>query len=164
VNPLGIMVGLISGLAFAAYSLLGKAASNRGISPWTTLLYTFGAAAAFLLIYNWLPAAWPGGTTQDLFWLGSSLAGWVVLVTLAIGPTVGGYGLYTVSLTYLPASVANLIATLEPALTAGLAFLFLGERLTAVQFYGSLMILAGVVLLRLRDRAAGMETPPTSVP
>jgi drug/metabolite transporter (DMT)-like permease len=164
VNPFGITVGLISGLAFAAYSLLGKAASNRGISPWTTLLYTFGVAAAFLLIYSQLPAAWPGGMAQNLFWLGSSLAGWVVLITLAIGPTVGGYGLYTVSLTYLPASVANLIATLEPALTAGLAFLFLGERLTAVQLYGGLMILAGVVLLRLRDRANSLETPPASAP
>jgi drug/metabolite transporter (DMT)-like permease len=160
VNPIGIVIGLISGLAFAAYSLFGKAASNRGISPWTTLLYTFGVAAVFLLIYNLLPAAWPTGKVQNLFWLGSSLAGWAVLVALAAGPTVGGYGLYTVSLTYLPASVANLIATLEPALTAGLAFLFLGERLTAVQLYGSLMILAGVILLRLRDETASFENPP----
>jgi drug/metabolite transporter (DMT)-like permease len=164
VNPVGIAIGLISGGAFAAYSLFGKAASNRGISPWTTLLYTFGVAAAFLLLYNLLPAAWPGGTTQNLLWLGSSLVGWAVLVTLAIGPTVGGYGLYTVSLTYLPASVANLIATLEPALTAGLAFLFLGERLTSIQLYGSLMILAGVVLLRLREGTTALESPQTSAP
>lgn len=164
VNPIGIVIGLVSGLAFAAYSLFGKAASNRGISPWTTLLYTFGAAAAFLLIYNLLPAAWPGGAAQNLLWLGSSLAGWLVLVTLAVGPTVGGYGLYTVSLTYLPASVANLIATLEPALTAGLAFLFLGERFTSIQLYGSLMILAGVILLRLREGAAALENPPANAP
>jgi drug/metabolite transporter (DMT)-like permease len=160
VNPLGIVIGLSSGLAFAAYSLFGKAASNRGISPWTTLLYTFGIAAAFLLVYNLLPAAWPGGVAENLWWLGSSLAGWAVLVLLAIGPTVGGYGLYTVSLTYLPASVANLIATLEPALTAGLAFLFLGERLSAVQLSGGLMILAGVVLLRLREGATLLESSP----
>jgi drug/metabolite transporter (DMT)-like permease len=164
VNPVGIVIGLISGLAFAAYSLFGKAASNRGISPWTTLLYTFGIAATFLLIYNLLPAVWTAGAAQNLLWLGSSLAGWAVLVTLAVGPTVGGYGLYTVSLTYLPASVANLIATLEPALTAGLAFLFLGERLTTVQLYGSLMILAGVVLLRLRDGTATLESPQASAP
>jgi drug/metabolite transporter (DMT)-like permease len=164
VNPVGIVIGLVSGLAFAAYSLFGKAASNRGISPWTTLLYTFGVAAAFLLVYNLLPAAWPGGAVQNLLWLGSSLAGWVVLVALAAGPTVGGYGLYTVSLTYLPASVANLIATLEPALTAGLAFLFLGERFTPIQLYGSLMILAGVVLLRMREGVVAMENPQAEAP
>jgi drug/metabolite transporter (DMT)-like permease len=164
VNPIGIIVGLASGLAFAAYSLFGKAASNRGISPWSTLLYTFGVAAAFLLVYNLLPAAWPGGAAENLWWLGSSLAGWVVLVILAVGPTAGGYGLYTVSLTYLPASVANLIATLEPALTAGLAYLFLGERLNSTQLFGGLMILAGVVLLRLRERANPLESSQASAP
>jgi hypothetical protein len=34
--------------------------------------------------------------------------------------TIAGYGLYTVSLTYLPAS-GETVATLEPAMTAGLA-------------------------------------------
>jgi len=39
--------------------------------------------------------------------------------------------------------------TLEPAFTAALAYILLGERLTALQIGGSLMILAGVVLIRL---------------
>jgi drug/metabolite transporter (DMT)-like permease len=86
------------------------------------------------------------------------------MVLLAAGPTLGGYGLYTVSLTRLPASTANLIATLEPAVTAGLAFVFLGERLTGPQFLGGSLILTGVVLLRLRDRAmqAARVAPPPS--
>jgi drug/metabolite transporter (DMT)-like permease len=76
------------------------------------------------------------------------------MLVLAIGPTLGGYGLYTVSLTYLPATTANLIVTLEPAMTAVLAFLFLGERLTIPQLAGSAVILTGVFLLRLSDRRA----------
>ena len=85
----------------------------------------------------------------DLLWLGASLPGWGVLLFLALGPTVGGFGLYTVSLGYLPASVANLIATLEPALTAGLAYLVLGEVLNPVQLLGSGLIIASVILLRM---------------
>lgn len=153
VNPLGIITGLISGLAFAGYSLMGKEASHRSINPWTTLIYSFGVAAVFLLAYSqapgWLPGALPA---PSLLWLGTATAGWVVLILLALGPTVGGYGLYTVSLTYLPASVANLIATLEPAMTAALAFLLLGERFTTQQWIGSTLIIAGVVLLRLYER------------
>ena len=76
-----------------------------------------------------------------------------MLALLAVGPTLGGYGLYTVSLTHLPAATANLIATLEPAMTAGLAFLFLGERLTLPQFLGGSLVLTGVLLLRLSERA-----------
>jgi drug/metabolite transporter (DMT)-like permease len=83
-------------------------------------------------------------------WQGSSLAGWAILAFLAVGPTIGGFGLYTVSLTYLPASVASIIATLEPVMTTTLAFFLLGERLTPPQWAGSLLIISGVVLLRLR--------------
>jgi len=73
-------------------------------------------------------------------------------VLLAVGPTIGGYGLYTVSLTMLPAGTANLIVTLEPAMSAALAFLFLGERLAPLQLVGGGLILAGVVLLRVSER------------
>ena len=62
-----------------------------------------------------------------------------------------GFGLYNVSLGYLPSSVANLIVTLEPAFTAVIAYLLLGERLTVVQLGGSLMILAGVVSFRMYE-------------
>lgn len=161
-NPLGIITGLLSGLAFAAYSLLGKAAAQRSIYPWTTLFYTFGFAAVFLLLYNLLPGLVPGQSANDLFWLGSSLTGWLVLIALAVGPTIGGYGLYTVSLTYLPASVANVIATLEPAMTTILAYLLLGERLTIPQLVGSAMIIGGVIILRLNESRAVNGQPVLS--
>jgi len=89
--------------------------------------------------------------------------GWGTLVVLAVGPTLCGYGLYTVSLTYLPAATANLITTLEPALTAGLAYCFLGERLTILQLLGGSLVLIGVVLVRLGERA-GNITNITDVP
>jgi drug/metabolite transporter (DMT)-like permease len=155
-NPLGIITGLLSGVAFAGYSLLGKESSNRNIPPWTAMLYTFGFAALYLLVCNLLPV-W--GTVNrgpaDLMVLGTSWTGWAVLVMLAVGPTIAGYGLYTVSLTHLPASVANLIATLEPAMTAVLAYLFLAERLTLPQLAGSALIIVGVLILRLSEGMGG---------
>jgi drug/metabolite transporter (DMT)-like permease len=151
-NPWGIAVGLLSGLIFASYSLMGKVSSNRQIYPWTALLYSFAVATGFILLFNLAPG-WVLGTDAlpQLLWLGNSAAGWGVLTLLAVGPTIGGFGLYTVSLTYLPASVANLIATLEPAMTAILAYFFLGEQLTNPQLFGSGLILAGVMLLRLLE-------------
>lgn len=151
-NPLGILTGILSGMLFACYSLAGKVSANRGISSWSALLYTFAVAAATLLIYNlaanFSPALKP---TADLFKLGSSLKGWTILFILAVVPTIGGYGFYTLSLTYLPVSIANLIALLEPGITAFLAFLILGEMLTPIQLTGSLLVIAGVIILRLRE-------------
>jgi drug/metabolite transporter (DMT)-like permease len=153
VNPMGIFTGLLSGLAFAGYSLMGKAASQREIQPWTALLYTFAFATPFILAYNLLPLGLPEAVaSSNLFWLGGAWAGWLVLLALAAGPTIGGYGLYMVSLGYLPASVANLIATLEPAITALWAYLLLDERLTGPQLVGSALIIAGVAVLRWRER------------
>jgi drug/metabolite transporter (DMT)-like permease len=68
--------------------------------------------------------------------------------------------LYNVSLVYLPSSVANLIATLEPAFTAVIAYFLLRERLSVMQIFGSLMILSGVVFLRMFEgKVAGRPKP-----
>ncbi len=153
-NLVGISTGVLSGLLYAVYSLMGRSASQRNLNPWTTLLYTFGFAAAFLLAFNLIPSGFvPGKAVQpaDLFWLGNSLAGWGLLLALAAGPTLAGFGLYNVSLAYLPSSVANLIVSLEPALTAGMAYLFFGEVLNGTQILGGLMILAAVVFFRMYE-------------
>lgn len=159
VNLAGVLTGVLSGLAYAAYSLLGRSAAQRGLNPWTTLLYTFSFAALFLLVANLLPAGLlPGAAARpaDFLWLGSAWAGWGVLFLLAAGPTVAGFGLYNVSLTHLPSSVANLVVTLEPAFTTVTAYFFLGERLNLTQIGGGLLILTGVVILRLYEgRLAG---------
>jgi len=153
VNPLGIAAGLVAGLAFAVYSIMGRAAAQRNMPAWGTLFYIFLAAAVFLLLYQVIPALIPGsGTSLNLLALGNSATGWAVLAALALGPTIGGYGLYTVSLAYLPASVANLIATLEPTMTAALAYFLLGETFTPPQVVGGVLVLAGVVILRVWDR------------
>ncbi|HZL82336.1 MAG TPA: DMT family transporter [Candidatus Deferrimicrobium sp.] len=150
-NLTGIVTGTLSGLWYAGYSLMGRSASQRGLNPWTTLLYTFGFAACFLLLLNlsfgrFLPGA--AVRPADLLWLGKAARGWFILFLLAAGPTLAGFGLYNVSLGYLPSSVANLILTLEPAFTAVIAYVVLNERLNSIQIAGSLLILGAVVFLR----------------
>ena len=153
-NLPGIITGVLSGLCYALYSLMGRTASQRGLNPWTTLFYTFGFAGAFLLLVNLLPGGpLPGTAAQalDLLWLGDAWVGWLVLLLLAAVPTVLGFGLYNTSLTYLPSSVAQLIVTLEPVFTTAVAYLLLGERLSAIEIMGGAMIIAGVVLARVYE-------------
>jgi drug/metabolite transporter (DMT)-like permease len=163
-NLVGILTGILSGLGYAVYSLMGRSASQRGLNPWTTILYTFGCAALFLLVFNLLPGeVLPGAAVHsaDLFWLGGSLPGWGILFLLAAGPTLLGFGMYNTSLSYLPSSVVNLIVTLEPLFTALIAYALLGERLSGLQILGGLIILTGVIFLRISEgrlsRDAGGE-------
>lgn len=151
-NLLGILTGISSGLLYAIYSLMGRAAAQRGLNPWTTLCYTFGFATLCLLVINLFPGGMiPGTAIQrgEFYLKGLELSAWGLLILLAAGPTLAGFGLYNVSLVYLPSSVANLILTTEPAFTAFIAYLLLGERLSPIQIMGSLLILGGVVFLRI---------------
>jgi drug/metabolite transporter (DMT)-like permease len=152
VNAAGITFGLLTGFFFACYNMMGKTASNKSIDSWTSLLFSFLAATAFLFLFNLI-----SNTTRtqapfaNFLWLGTSVSGWSILFFLGVVPTVGGFGLYSMSLGYLPATVANLIATLEPALTAIWAYFLLNEQLTTVQLAGSLLIFSGVIFLRLGE-------------
>lgn len=153
-NPLGIIFGLLTGLMFAIYNLQGKAAADRHLDSWTALLYSFASATFFLFFFNLGSDLF---ITQDpalsnLMWLGNSIPGWGLLFFLGVAPTLGGFGLYTLSIRYLSPTISNLVATLEPVFTAVWAYLFLSEIMTGVQFVGSLLLLLGVILLRAADR------------
>ncbi len=150
-NLVGILSGVLAGLTYAVYSLMGRKANQEGMNSWTTVFYTFTFAGLFLLIANLIPGSpLPGSASKaaDLFWLGSDWKGWLPLFLLAAGPTVMGFGLYNISLRVLPASVANLIATSEPVFTAIFAFFIFGERLNGIELSGGFMIIIGVLLLR----------------
>ncbi len=158
-NPVGIGLGLLSGFLFAVYSIFAKYAVKREINPWTTLAYTFSIAPVFLFMMLVMPVqTWLKinlGAVSDLLWMRDAWHGWGLLALLAFIPTIGGYGLYSVSLRSLDVGTANLIASSEPVFTTFLAYAFLGERLGAVQVFGSLLIMAGVFLLRVQKRDFG---------
>jgi drug/metabolite transporter (DMT)-like permease len=143
VNPLGIAIGLASGIAFAIYTLTGRWGERRFPNPITMMPYGFLFAALTLGLLA-ITTAPPAG----LFSLGTRWDGWGILALLAVGPTIGGYGLYAVSMRYLEASVAGLIASLEPAFTAVMALFVLGRWLDLEQWGGTALILAAVVIVQ----------------
>ncbi len=153
-NPAGIIFGLLTGLLFAIYNLEGKVATDKQIDSWTALLYSFAWATFFLFFFNLgndlFITHQPAFT--DMLWLGNSISGWGILFFLGVAPTLGGFGLYTLSMRYLSPTISNLIATLEPIFTAVWSYLFLREIMTGVQLGGSMVLLFGVILLRTADR------------
>ena len=159
VNAGGIIIGVLSAFGFAFYSLMGKAVAHRQINSWTATLSAFVTAAIVLLPTTLIvltvgrsgaPAA--EAASYHLFSLGAQWEGWLILFVLAVIPTLGGFGLYTASLGYLPAGTANLLATLEPVLTTILAYWLLHESLSPVQLIGGALIVLSVISLRWEER------------
>lgn len=148
VNLIGILVGLGTGLLFALFSLVGKWSAKRFSSSWTVMAYGFLFAALGLLLTQ---------SPQTAFSLGIQWDGWLILAILALGPTILGYGLYTLSLRYLPAGVAGLIASLEPALTTLMAVTLLRRPFENIQWLGMGAILLAVVLAQ--SESTTLEQP-----
>lgn len=150
-NWLGLLVGLSTGLTHAGYVLFSQR-SVQSRSPWTSLTYTmlFGAIALLVLALLNNPA--------ELVAVGGDPVPWLVLAALAIGPTLGGYALFTIALRYIPGSTASLVAVSEAPAGALLAFIALGERLDAVQLLGIMLILGAIIAPQLLVRRAGAKS------
>ncbi len=137
-NLPGVLFGLGAAATMATYSLLGKRGVKRYLG-WTVVFYAIGFGAVALTI-------WRGVGLVSV--LNYPWQAWVLVVGLAWGPTLLAYSLFTLALNYIEAGRASIVATLEPVLAAGLAFVLLGERMALPQWSGAALILAGVVVLQ----------------
>jgi drug/metabolite transporter (DMT)-like permease len=74
--------------------------------------------------------------------------GWLWLAGIAVVSTVVAIALFFAGLRRVGPSRASIISTVEPLVTVGLAFVVFGERLSATQLLGGVLVLAAVVVLQ----------------
>lgn len=137
-NLTGILFGVLTGLSMAAYSILGKRALAR-YAPSTVVLYAFAAGTLFLAV---------GSGARLLAAATYPAVAWAWIVGLALVPSLGGYGLYTLGLRDLPASRASVIATWEVVTAAAIGWLAFGERLAAPQVLGAALVCLGIAWIQ----------------
>jgi drug/metabolite transporter (DMT)-like permease len=110
----------------------------------------FGISAVMLAALNGVGSLLGISGSGSFLHLGSRWGGWLLLLVLAAGPTLLGYGFYNAALSHLPSAVVNLVATVEPVITAVVAYFYLGERVGLREAIGGSAILAAVLLVRVR--------------
>ena len=77
---------------------------------------------------------------------------WLWLVLIALVSTVLAVSAFFAGLRRVGPSEAAILSTFEPPVTVALAFLVLGERMSATQIAGGALVLAAVVVLQLPPR------------
>jgi len=145
--PIGLLIALGSAITYGSLSLFGKKLSGD-YNPWTIMFYIFSIGTLTLFtVQLGQPDPWPSsGDFLPLF------IGFVLISTIV------GFTLYTTALKFLPASVASITATSEIFFASILAFIFLQERMDRWQILGSILIIAGVVLVSLaKDNGSTRE-------
>ncbi len=138
VTPFGILLGVIGACAYGSYAIFGKKIVGS-YSPWTILFYIFAFATIVLLPFQiGKPAPWPIESKALVYF-----------IALILISTIGGFGLFTLGLQRLQASVASITATTEIVFASIAAYIILSERLDFWQILGSLFVIGGVILVSL---------------
>ena len=140
----GVALALGAAASYATYIVAGNAAEARGVETQSFLAAAFSVSAVVTL--PWL-------VLGDLRWVGSG-AGAVLLGYLVLVPTILAYSLFNRGLRGVRSSTASTLALAEPVVAATLAFLVLGERLSAIGLLGAAMVLVGLLLV-VRSTTAG---------
>ncbi|MET0931262.1 MAG: EamA family transporter [Aeromicrobium sp.] len=133
----GLAASLGAALSYAIYTIAAKQLMTAGWSPTGSIGSIFATAAIlgapFLLLV-------------DLSWLGTgsglAMVGWLAVVTVVIA-----YVLFATGLQSLSASTVSTLTLVEPLTACVLGLVLLDERLSAGDWAGLAVLLAGVMVL-----------------
>ena len=152
IQPKGLVIALLSSITFAAFSLFGKKLS-QDYDFWTILFYVFAIGTLTLFLYQ--------GSKPDPLPIGSGVL--IMILGFVLITILMGFSLFTKALSYLPASIASITATLEILFASIFAYYFLGEQLGGWQILGILLIIGGVVLVTITPKRSTSVSPAIEV-
>lgn len=164
-RPLGVLAGLGAAVAFAFYFLAGE----RGVAHTHPLAVAFWASL-FASVFWALFSGW-WNIDPSLFTDHVSLTGaleavvvplWVPLLYVVTGGSFAPFVLLFMALRHTSATAVGVAASSEVLFAFAIAWVWLGETLTALQVAGSIVVFGGIVLAqtaRQSPAAAPLEPP-----
>lgn len=139
-NPmLGNMLAVLGAMSVAAYILIARA-TRAALATWSYVWLVYALAALLLAV-----AATIGGSFDQV--PGVVALAWVL--ALAVGPQLIGHTAINWSARRIAPTLVSVAILGEPILAAALAWVFLGEEVTAMQCAGFGLTLSGIVLCAL---------------
>ncbi|MGI5897053.1 MAG: DMT family transporter [Oscillospiraceae bacterium] len=149
----GVLLAVVSGLAYAVYMVGLDKTRLRSVSPFKISFYMAAAAAGALLVYN-IP-------TQKIVF---ALPPLTLLYTFtgALCTSLFAAVLLQLGVKYLSAVTAAIFCLFEPVTSVVSGWLVLGEELSLLKIIGSIVILASVAFLTLAKgkRLSSGTLPP----
>lgn len=139
-DPLGILMGVLAGVAYGGYNILTKIALQKKASPFSTTLYGFLFMSVIAL-----------SCCQPLEILSHTEKRPALLIPLilALGLVtyIIPYTLYTLAMRVLPAGTTSALGIMEPMSATLFGIFLLNEPITPFSVVGIVLILGCAVLL-----------------
>lgn len=151
-NGMGFLLGILSGISFAAYNVLTKILMQRGnVGTLTANFYTFLFMSILATVF-----CNPARTFAEV----SSQAAQTVPLLILMGILTGAlpYLLYAGAMKHLTAGVVSALAIIEPMASVLLGVWFMEQALTWNVVLGVAFILVSVCLLAPRDENKKKKT------
>lgn len=158
-QPAGLVVAFVCLGANAAAALLGRATNRRlDLHPLVVTTVSMGVGAVALLAVGLGVEGLPRLSARAMV-----LVGWLAVVNTALAFTLWNH-----TLRRLPAVQSSVINNTMLIQIAGLAWVFLGERLTGVRIVALGVAAAGILVVQLHSPGAARDavraTPPAPEP
>ncbi|MCI2283946.1 EamA family transporter [Colwellia sp. MSW7] len=151
---IGVMLGLLAGLAYAGYSWAAKHLIEKGVHSQSAVAVQFGIASCCLI-----PSLWFTGDN-----ILATVTNASVVVYMAIAPMFLGYLLFGFGLKVIDASRATLITLIEPLVATLLAIFIVGESFKMIGRVGMGLVTLCLLLQTLpftfnTQKKASVSTP-----
>ena len=139
---IGVLLGLVAGLTYSAYTWVVKRHIESGIESGASMAALFLLASLVLLPSLAL-------TGENLF---ASFTNAAVVIYMALVPMFLGYIAFSYGLRSVSVSSATLITLLEPVVAVLLAISFLGEAFVLIGWLGLLAVFASILIQLSRSQ------------
>lgn len=140
IDPLGVALALGCAVVYSAYMLITHAVVAN-VPPLTLSAAIITGGLLPFLVVAAVSADPPLPTSGD---------GWAIVLAMALLGTVLPVAALTAGTARAGPSTATVLSASQPALTAGLAIVILGETLSFVQVLGGALVLGSVVVVQAR--------------
>lgn len=149
-DPIGVLAGLGAAATFAGYLIVGERLGRR--APGLTIAAAGFAVSALLWVLA-VPVSIPdvSGTV------------WAQLVWVAVGGTAAPFLLEIAALRHADPGRVGVIATAEPVVAAGVAWVALGQALIAAQVVGGILVVAAIAIIQQVTHAVAPDAPTPQV-
>jgi drug/metabolite transporter (DMT)-like permease len=146
-NVAGILIGVLSGISYAAYNILTKIAMRRGFTAVTATMYSFVFMAVIALSFS---------SPIDIVYAAKNdpLPLIPMLIALGIVTHVLPYLFYTLSMKSLPVGTVSALGIVEPMAATIFSVILFKEKLDIFSASGIILILAAVFLLAKAEDTA----------
>ncbi len=132
VDVIGILFGLLSGLAYSSHYVFGTIYLKRYSS---ITIYAYCLTVGCLVLMPFID------------FVDKSPEDWVALAVLGVVSSYGAYNAYCAGLKRLAPTKVAVLCNLEPLLTTILAFFFWGELFPLLGWFGAGLVLIGIFMV-----------------